>query len=323
MTNLAVAPKPNVANTAQIADFVEFECLRRRDLSVSVVDVERIIARQDDRRSDDSIRQRVTEAFGELGTRVKHCGHNGRRYPFSVSAQGTLLECKNPNKLLPATRDLYLFLLLATRLDMRTERVKADTDATALFEHLCANVATRYWGGPSEDIGGVVFGTGKLTLDRDDSDEIDGGVFANAVDQLCNDLREGIKFFKDPDSRVTARDGKLDIVVWRRFSDARQGQLIGFGQCKTGTSWESDLQKLNPGAFCEKWMLKTPAVTPVRLYFVADRVISNWYERSKDGGIFFDRCRIMQLTDELPRNVLSQIRRWVRAAMGLHKLSFR
>ena len=58
------------------------------------------------------------------------------------------------------------------------------------------------------------------------------------------------------ETKVTAKDGKLDIVVWRRFADGRPGQLIGFGQCKTGTSWPDDLTKLQPEGFCAKWMLK-------------------------------------------------------------------
>lgn len=323
MSTLAVAPKVNVARLVEIADFVELECLRRRDLSVSVVDIVRILGRQSDASEEETIAQVVTEAFQELDSRAIHCGHRGRRYPFSLDGGGTLLRCKAAKVLVPSSREIYLFLLLATRMNMKTERVQAGEDATVLFEHLCGFVASRYWGGPDDDIGAYVFGTGRLVEDRDDSEPLDASKFATAVNELCKRLGEGISFQAHPNSVVTAKDGKLDIVVWRRFADSRGGQLIGFGQCKTGTNWQRDLHKLVPPGFCEKWMLKTPAVHPVRLYFVADRIVVNWYDKNKDGGIIFDRCRLMQFSDDVPRELVSAIRKWTAAGMKVHGLSFR
>ena len=46
--------------------------------------------------------------------------------------------------------------------------------------------------------------------------------------------------------------------------------------------------KLQPEVFCAKWMRQRPAVLPVRLYFVADRVIDSWYDTCVEGGILLD-----------------------------------
>jgi hypothetical protein len=206
-------------------------------------------------------------------------------------------------------------------MNMKSERQQGGEDATSLFEQLCCEVAVRFWGGPGEQVGAMVFGTGRLADDRDDSEPIDRRSFTKRVNELCEGLREGYRFPAEKDGKVTAKDGKLDIVVWRRFADGRPGQLVGFGQCKTGTSWPDDLTKLQPEGFCAKWMLQRPAVLPVRMYFVADRVKSQWYDRCVDGGIIFDRCRIMEYVTGLPETLVRRIVTWTKAAASVNGLT--
>jgi hypothetical protein len=224
-----------------------------------------------------------------------------------------------PNYVPDGTVSFYL--LLATQLNMKTQRTQAGEDGAAVFEQLCSEVAIRYWGGPGPNVCSIVFGTGRITEELKDHDELHAGEFRSAVNRLCGELREGFGFHAVSDSRVTARDGKLDVVVWRRFADGRPGQLIGFGQCKTGTHWQNDLSKLQPEAFCGKWMLKRPGVVPIRLYFVADRVVDRWYENSVDAGILFDRCRIVEYSDKLSPALTKRIRRWVTAAAASEALN--
>jgi hypothetical protein len=317
MSDLVRVPKPNLDNIVVVADFAEIECLRRDDLSVSTTDLTRIIQRQHDGASDEDVQQVVDEAFAELAERSRHCGKNNR-YPFHVSDSGTLVKWRHVRirrKEIRVLATTYLYLLLATRMNMKSERVHADEDATVLFELLCREVIIRYWGGPSTSVKAIVFGTGRYD-DRPDDDEIGKRGFVRAVNDLCQRLQEGQRFHPvDEDYQVTAKDGKLDIVVWRCFADNRAGQLIGFGQCKTGTHWPNDLQKLQPDAFCDKWLLTSPAVLPVRLYFVADRVVTHWYDTCRDGGIVFDRCRIMEHTSDLPDDLVLRMSSWVNAAL--------
>ncbi|MEK6235154.1 MAG: hypothetical protein N2C14_10600 [Planctomycetales bacterium] len=200
-------------------------------------------------------------------------------------------------------------------MNMLNDRVHAKQDATLLFEVLCQEVAVRHWGGPSPFVKAFIFGTARADEASDD-DEIDETGFKASVDQLCKELGEGIQYSPPEDGyRITARDGKLDVVVWRRFADKRSGQLIGFGQCKTGTHWKTGLSQLRPEDFADKWFLQRPAVIPIRLYFVADRVTTHWYDACKDGGIVFDRCRIMEHAIDLPGELVDRLRKWVDAAM--------
>ncbi len=312
MSDLKIAPTANSANQVRIADFAEIECLRHKDGNVSMLDIARIMGRGDEA-TDDDINTVVVDAFNDLANRVTHCGKIDGRYPFQISKNGNLLSIRNWYSLDDRLSSLvYFFLLFATRLNMKTSRTHGGEDGTALFEHLCCEVAVRFWGGPGEMVGSMVFGTGREAAERDDHDELDSGVFGKAVNDLCKAIREGEDFRPKSPDKVTARDGKLDIVVWRGFADQRHGQLIGFGQCKTGTNWENDLTKLQPEGFCQKWMRTQPASKPVRLYFVCDRVLDRWYEICSDGGILFDRCRVMEYANTIPKKLLERIEKWVK-----------
>lgn len=320
MSDLQRPPKPHVANTVAIADFAEIECLRRADRNVSSLDIVRVMQRGADGGEADFIEACVEAAFSELANRAIHCGSE-RQYPFDLLNEGALLQLRAPSSTDSNSARLYFYLLLATRMNMKSDRNHGGEDATILFEHLCREVAVRFWGGPSDAVRGIVFGTGRIAENLEDDADLDCGAFQTEVNRLCRELGEGDGFASRGRSRVTARDGKLDIVVWKRFADRRIGQLIGFGQCKTGTHWEGDLLKLRPEGFCDKWMRSNPAVLPVRLYFVADRVLDRWYERCKDGGILFDRCRIMEYADTLPDDVTQRLRTWVAAASSAQGLS--
>ncbi len=313
MSDLKVVPSANAANLIKIADFAEIECLRRKDGSVSTLDMARIIGRGDES-SDDDIHLVVMDAFNDLANRVTHCGKGDGKYPYEISGSGNLLSIRDWDYDDDRLASLvYFFLLLATRLNMKTSRIHGGEDGTVLFEQLCSEVAVRFWGGPGEMVGSMVFGTGREAAELEDHDELDIGRFGTAVNELCNAIREGEDFRPKSSDKVTAKDGKLDIVVWRGFTDQRHGQLIGFGQCKTGTNWDSDLTKLQPESFCRKWMRTQPVSTPVRLYFVCDRVLDRWYDMSSDGGILFDRCRVMEYANEIPKKLLNRIEKWVKA----------
>ena len=313
MPNVMNAPYPTSDNRTAIADFAELECLARVDRQVSLMDITRILYREADRLHEDTVREQARAAFDELVDRVKHCGFGGKGYPFKINARGTSIELKS-RRSVKRPPELYIYLLLATRLNMKSERNQDGEDGAALFELLCKEIAANYWGGPTESVSSMVFGTARA-IDLPDEGELDRTEFENAVNALCRQIGEGYRFQADTTSRVRAKDGKLDIVVCKNFADARAGKLIGFGQCKTGTHWERDLHKLQPRDFCMKWLLKSPVVDPVRMYFVTDRLPKDdWYDRSRDGGLLFDRCRIIEYSDPVEKPLMASLRKWVKAA---------
>ena len=198
---------------------------------------------------------------------------------------------------------------------MKNDRQHASLDGAELFEYLSLEVAKRYWGGLKDTrVDGLVFGTARLNRDADDDDQINAASFSAAVGQLSDAMREGNGYkAKDPPP-IKARDAKLDLAVWRDFADQcsskkvdhlryRHGKLIGFGQCKTGNTWHGEVEKLQPEKFCENWFRDSPLVKPVKLFFVSDRFVHPWHEKTR-GMIFFDRCRILDTRTIFPPNWL-------------------
>ena len=206
---------------------------------------------------------------------------------------------------------VYLYLLLATRLNMHDNRRHAEIDGASLFEKLCAGVARTYLGSRAES---MVFGTASGT----------GGFRARVAD-LCRRLGEGGSA-RDAVS-PSVRDGKLDVVAWKPFADSWQGKLIIFGQCKTGTEYRDTLTQLQPDAFCAKWLREMPAIPPCARFSFPKRCPDRerrrehqWYERSTDAGLLFDRCRTVDFCDGLTDDVLEEVRAWTGAAAGSNEL---
>ena len=322
-------PNPNFR--AEIADFAELECLRHGGEGISANHVSRVIVRglPDDREEDlpapgdidpddedESIfsdnawtgesRQRARDdrafshtwdSFNEARARKDHCG-DGVFYPFELVMQGSMIR-RRPAK---TSRQkwqarLYLFLLLAT--------VATDNKAAGLFEKLCRHVAGNYWGGDAR-VRALIFGKGRS-----------GGTFKSAVANLSGELGEGGGFAEsqDPQSR-SMKDGGVDIVVFRRFSDQRAGQLIGFGQCKTGLlRGAKDRPPVSPDAFVKTWLKSGFAVDPVRLFFQAGRIADDSEMRAScaKAGVLFDRCRIMEYAGNLDDGLRREIVAWTRA----------
>ncbi|MFO0797091.1 MAG: hypothetical protein U0804_06405 [Gemmataceae bacterium] len=308
MFKIGETPNPT-AHPNDHADFIELECLRQTDGNASGGDLTAAIKRLEDddpeRRATSDVRHEsiVDAAFTELRNRATYSGSGYYRYPFRVSEDDQLLELKGP----PDRRELYLFMLLATRMNMQADRVQAGINGTELFERICCEVAKNYWGDASE---GIVFGTARRTP----ASEV--GNFPAAVNDLCTRLREGVRFHSHSQSPPEAQDGNLDVVVWKDFADQRVGKLIGFGQCKTGTHWARSVFDLQPEGFCAKWILTQPVVKPVRLYFITSTVRHHqWYDACVDSGVMFDRCRILNYAPRM-HDLRAEWVAWTAAALA-------
>ena len=171
----------------------------------------------------DKLHEEVLDAFNLVGERVESYGS---AYPFELDKSGRSLQLR-PHSDGPA-QTLYKYLLLATRLDMNQNRIHAGVDGPYLFEKLCAEIACQYFGAASQSL---VFGTSS-----------DLRSFPARVEDLCIQIGEGNTYRNNSGRRQPrTKDDGLDVVVWIPFNDTRQGKLIGFGQCKTGTHYEEHL----------------------------------------------------------------------------------
>ncbi len=298
-------------DVSDIADSYECNCLLSKDRHTPYHQVFRAASIADDElktdgiddEDDEFIGEKLNEVCIEINRRKQACDG---KYPFTLENRGCSLMLDLPDN--DWTTITYAYLLFATRLNMKKDRVQAGVDGALLFEKLSAKVAQVYWGERAESI---VFGTAS------------GGSFKVKVEDLCKSIGEGKGFKNNNIAEPKEKDGKLDIVVWKKFKDGNTGKLIGFGQCKTGTEWIETISQLDAEKFCDKWFNEIPPVKPVRMFFVADSFpIREWHTKSTDAGLVFDRFRIM---DFLPSNVDAQlesdVRDWVASTLNFIKAS--
>ncbi|OPZ23951.1 MAG: hypothetical protein BWZ03_00337 [bacterium ADurb.BinA186] len=258
---------------------------------------------EDRERDEVEIEERTAAVWAEIYRRIRNCGLG--RYPFKVSEDGNIVEL-DP-QISSENLELYLFLLLSTRLNMKKQHVQAGIDGTKLFERVSEIVAKNYLGDRAFSI---VFGTGS----EDIAD------FRGRVNNLCCRLGEGGGFQDRPGVDASSKnDDKLDVVAWKNFSDRRNGKLILWGQCKTGTNWEMHLTATRPSDFAAKWFRDCFAVEPVRIFLLTEAIgKEKWYEYSRMGGIVFDRSRIMDYSDNLPSSIKSDVKTWSEEARRTH-----
>jgi hypothetical protein len=296
---------PAASDTSEaLADWLEVQALRAATREASLESLIRVIRRagstdavagpNGDRGSEES--QRVgQDAFSEIGNRVRACGDG--RYPFEVE-QGSIRLKKD------AEKSFYVFLLLISIHDPTSGHY----GTAALFEHLCCHAAHRYLGGNENHANAFRIGAPrKAPIAK----------FHQAVDELCAQVAEGGGCLSPEKGQHTGDNG-LDIVAWRNFPDLRAGKLIAFGQCACGaTDWESKLQECDGSAFMKKWFRSPLVVDPIRLFFLPRRVRrDDWEHSGIDGGILFDRCRIVACLTQVDAELAG---RCAKTATGLLK----
>ncbi len=314
ITNLLTVPSPATANKlVSLADWVEIRALLESDGKASQEDLVRALDRAYSI-GETNARSLSEEVFEELADRHSSCkpsrpSGGAWGYPFELNKSGDLLSLRS--KAAPRTRAgiLYLFLLVATRADMDSERRKLDgLDPTAIFERLCADILLNFWGGKTKFSGSIVFGTAQ----REDIPE---NKFKSKIESLCQSIREG-RGLREGAKPPGAGDGKLDIAVWRVFSDGRAGGLVGFAQCKTGIHWKDHLPELQPRHFCRNFFQKPLLIDPLKVYMVPHRVNgTEWDSHTSLGGLLFDRCRLIQYGLEISDDVFKDCRAWLSAAL--------
>ena len=289
-----------VAWQTDLADFSEFTSWQAGSASDTHVSRQLAKAEENDHTNGvpvtDELHEEVQYAYGLVGERMESYGS---AYPFELDGSGRSLQLR-PHGDSPA-QTLYKYLLLATRLNMNENRKHGGIDGADLFEQLCAEVASQYFGDGSRSL---VFGTSS-----------DLRSFPDRVVDLCERTGEGNTFRNNSGATPRAKDDGLDVVVWNPFADPRKGKLMGFGQCKTGTHYEQHFTRLHPDAFCGNWFDVMPLVYPVRMFFITDALPEErWDKRSREAGIIFDRSRLIELCEAISSLTLSKIYTWTRAA---------
>lgn len=286
----------------EMADFWEIQAIRNPSVSVSNLQISKGLGKELDEinhngieSEDDLLDNTLEDVLIELQKRQKYTAN---KYPFNFGKFSLrFIGDKKFNEI------VYLFLLLCTRFNMKTNKIQNDIDGTLLFEKLCAFVAKKFFGKNSESF---VFGTAEP------------GNFEAKVNDMISRIGEGDSFKNPNNNPPTKNDDSVDVVVWKEFADKRIGKLIAFGQCKTGTSsWRDDKFQLDPQRFCSRWFHQEPVHIPIRILFICDTMLenSNFYT-DQQGFLVFNRFRILEYVDDtLDVEIINDILSWVEGAL--------
>lgn len=256
-----------------------------------VSDEDEILGTEDD---SDKYLQKIDEIAAEINYRIQ-IGEN--LYPFQLEDNDYSLRHISKSEY---SIVIYPYLLLATRANMSKDRIKVDIDGSLLFEQLCSIVAQNYFGSRTEV---DILGTSKEDIKS----------FREKLRDITRLIGEGGDIIENPGHKP--QDGKVDVIVWKGFRDRQPSKIIGFGQCKTGTSWIDKLNELNTDAFCKTWFTNHPVLTPVRMFFTAQDFPKETFRvRANEAGLVFDRFRILDyLPEELDQELLEKMLRWTEA----------
>ena len=157
------SPSPQ-APKHELADFAELNCWKNEKTSATALSGALGRLEENDYHGgvpeDEETDGSIGEAYLEIERRQEACGGD---YPFAVGDEGLTLRAIQDNR--SPSHIIYKFLLLATRLNMDSQRCHAGIDGTHLFEELAAGVAKEYFGECAESL---VFGArpDDATLER-------------------------------------------------------------------------------------------------------------------------------------------------------------
>jgi hypothetical protein len=298
MFKLPGLPSPQ-AECHELADFVELLAWQKG--SVSSREIIAYLGRVDENDNnigcddnDDQHDQELDEVMNEVERRATACGSG---YPFALDHEGLVVRY-NTSAASQAS-EVYLYLLLCTRLNMKSDRTHAGIDGAALFEEVSSEILRSYLG--RRRARSMVFGTAAA------------GRFEDKVNNLCRNVGEG-GCFRALDATVDANDDKLDTVTWLPFSDNTPCQLVIFGQCKTGSNWAGLTTQLRPDAFIKRWMNTPYLLDPVRAFCISEAANRAKWSLSVYTGLLFDRCRLVDFCDEIDPAAFQKVQSWNAAA---------
>jgi hypothetical protein len=279
-------------NVIKLADWLELLATQAADHSSSSGDLQSALTTAAVVRRE-KLEAKILSVFAELESRSRACGD---AYPFLID--GAVLEAKADL----SQSSSYLFCLALSYFGWSKKRSwEINVDPWLLFEELSAIAAAEFIGGKVRR-----FGTSRLPASKK-------GVFKSAVDQLCVDLDEGVKFRPQPIR--WKKDDKVDLVAWRDFADKKRSKLIMFGQCSGGDNFKDKLSDLDPDAFWRKWMSESNVSPHLKSFYIPHRIPrEDWDNQGRDCGIIFDRCRVSHWAFRRNAAVLgdARYRRWCR-----------
>ena len=279
-----------VQRSTHDADQAEFLALRDGTavLDAGVYD-ERVAGAMDDFETNDVVVEAIwhgedlkyDSAVGKIHEEIeRRQSLLGAKYPFSLNG-GTLSHQ-------PRENGIYEFFLAICNSPTLTSGQHVGLPRA--FERLSARLVASHFGADTQFIH-----TGAPR------DEEVGKPFVEAMQTVAERTGE---WTWGPDEGLpnepTNGDSGCDFVVWPAPPDGRKiGQLYILGQCACGNDWTTKFNDLTIKKL-SKWFNPLSLVEPVRCFATPFHVVDAMLkEASREGGIVFDRARLVSISHRI------------------------
>lgn len=221
-------------------------------------------------------------AVGDIIETLKARSHLlGDAYPFKINKQSISLKAEHPNV-------VYLYCLaVANSPNITTgEFVKLPR----LFERMAGEISINLLGSNANWMHtGWPRSQGLPPKFKDLVAEIKHHTFSKY--EWSWKPQEG---YADDDAK-RIKDGGIDFLVWKDFSDSRDGRLFVAGQCACGNDWVNKFSDIQMKKLAS-WIHPTSWIPPVKLLAIPFCTVEEYInECSMQDSLLIDRIRLTNL----------------------------
>jgi hypothetical protein len=197
----------------------------------------------------------------------------GEVYPLSVDE--TIIKFHAT----PAS-ELYKFLLLVS-IDGPMRRARRFNEIDAIFDEIVRQALISYFG---SDTQALRFGW-PPSNGRPNK-------FEKALDWLAEQVGLPVGIGKHSPGK---KDGGVDIIAWKPFSDKRPSFMITYAQCTVQTDWHPKSKDIVDKVWDACIDSGRSALIALAIPFVIPKNYSKWDELKRLTNVVFDRLRITKM----------------------------
>lgn len=227
----------------------------------------------------------VNLLFAEFGRRRRIVGVG---YPLKLD--GNLIRFDDTSNF-----EFYKFLLLVS-LDGPMRRGKKFKDIDEIFDKVVCAAMRAYFGEGAE---AVRFGW-PVSDDRPKQ-------FKPALEWLSTKM--GMPLGSAVSSPKT-KDGGVDVVAWKPFTDHRTAFLVAFAQCTVQTKWYPKRKDVIERLWYSRIDTGGWAVSVLAVPFNIPKNFENWDDLRRAVNIVFDRLRLAQMLGRSNSAEFDAMTRW-------------
>jgi hypothetical protein len=286
---------PDLDDAFGLADWVEVMMLLRQTQQLSRAQLVSAMAANKGA-TPQEMETPVNFLFNEIARRRRIAG---RGYPLAVEGSVVKLD---PD----ANVEFYKFLLLIS-LDGPMRRNRRYKEIDQIYDDVVAEAAQEYLGD----------GASSLRFGWPPSGNRPSK-FSDALDWLSTEI--GVP--RGPGTSATAtKDGGVDVVAWKPFSDRLTAFLVTFIQCTVQSDWFPKKADVVDRIWFARIDNGGWATTALAIPFVIPRNYEKWDDLRRSVNLVFDRLRLAKMLRNRSSDPFAAMKKWSSKEIARYSLS--